>query len=37
MENISKVFGKQKKKKKHEKSEFHNSVQDWVFTNDYWL
>ena len=31
MEDLSRVFQKQKrKKKKHEEIEFHNSIQDWV-------
>ena len=40
MENLSGVFQKKKKKKKkkaHEEIEFHNTVQDWVFTTVYWL
>ena len=32
MENLSRVFQKQKRKKKQGEIEFHNSVQDWVFT-----
>ena len=32
MENLSVVFQKQKKKKTHEEIEFHNSIQDCVFT-----
>ena len=28
---------KTKKKKTHEETEFHNLVQDWVFTTVYWL
>ena len=35
MENLSRVFQKQKKKKKE--IEFHNSIQDWVFTIVYQL
>ena len=31
MKNLLKVFQKQTKKK-HEETEFHNSIQDWVFT-----
>ena len=33
MENLSKT----KKKKTHEDIEFHNSIQDWVFTTVYQL
>ena len=32
MENLSRVFQKQKRKKKHEEIEFDNSIQNWVFT-----
>ena len=39
MENLSSVFQKQKtkqnKKKTHEEIEFHNSIEDWVFTTVY--
>ena len=34
MKNLSRVFRKQKEKKKHE-IEFYNSIQDWVFTTVY--
>ena len=37
MENLSKVFQKQKRKKTQEEIEFNNSIQDWVFTNIYRL
>ena len=29
MENLSRVFQKQTKKKTHKEIEFHNSIQDW--------
>ena len=33
MESFSTIFQKKKKrKKKHEETEFHKSIQDWVFT-----
>ena len=37
MENISSVFQRQKRKKTHGETEFHNSIQDWVFTTVYRL
>ena len=37
MESLSWVFQKQKREKKHEEIEFHNSVQDLVFTTVYRL
>ena len=37
MENLSKVFQKQKRKKTQEEIEFNNSIQDRVFTNIYRL
>ena len=38
MENLSRVFQKQKRKKKtHEEIEFYKSIQDWVYTSVYWL
>ena len=37
MENISRVFQEQKRKKSHEEIEFHNLIQDWVFTTVYQL
>ena len=37
MENLSRVFQKQKRKKTPEEIKFHNSVQDSVFTTVYWL
>ena len=37
MENLSRVFQKQKGKNTHEEIEFHNSVQDRVFTTVYRL
>ena len=37
MENISRVFQKQKPKKLHEEIELHNSIQGWVFTTVYQL
>ena len=37
MQDLSKVFQKQKRKKTHEETEFHNSVQDWVITTVYQL
>ena len=37
MENLSGVFQKQKRTKAHEEIEFHNSIQDWVFTTVYRL
>ena len=30
MENLSRAFQKEKRKKGHEEIEFHNSIQDWV-------
>ena len=36
MENLQECF-KKKQKKKNEESEFHNSIQGWVFTTVYWL
>ena len=35
MENYSRVFQKQKRKKTHEETEFHYLIKDWVFTNLY--
>ena len=32
MESFSTIFQKKKTKKRHEETEFHNSIQDWVFT-----
>ena len=32
MESFPRVFLKQKRKKKHEEIDFHNSIQDLVFT-----
>ena len=37
MENFSKVFQKQKNKNTNEEIEFHNSIQEWVFTTVYRL
>ena len=37
MENLSRVFQKQKRKKAYEEIEFHNSIQDSIFTNVYRL
>ena len=37
MENLSWVFQKQERKKTHEEIEFHNSIQDSVFTTVYQL
>ena len=37
MENLSRVFQKQKRTKSQEEIEFHNSIQDWVFTTVYRL
>ena len=38
MENLSRVFSKTKKKiKADEEIEFHNSIQDWIFTTIYQL
>ena len=37
MENLSKVFQKQKNQKRHEEIEFYKSIQDWVFTTVYRL
>ena len=37
MENLSRVFQKQKEKKAHEEIEFQNSIQDSVFTTFYRL
>ena len=37
MENFSSVIHNQKRKKIDEEFEFHNSIQDWVFTIIYWL
>ena len=36
MESLSRAFHKQTKKK-HEETEFHNSIQDWAFTTVYQL
>ena len=33
MKNLLKVFQKQKRKNFYKEIEFHNSIQDWVFTN----
>ena len=30
MENLSRVFQKQKSKKTHEKNELYNSIEDWI-------
>ena len=32
MENLSRVFQKQKRKITHDEIESYNSIQDWVFT-----
>ena len=37
MDNLSRVFQKEKRKTTPEEIEFYNSVQDWVFTSVYWL
>ena len=37
MENLSWVFQKQERKKTHKETEFHNSIQDSVFTTVYRL
>ena len=35
MENLSRVFQKQKREKTHEDTEIHKSIQDLVFTTIY--
>ena len=37
MENVSPVFQKPKRTKTHEEIEFHNSIQDCIFTTVYQL
>ena len=37
MENLSRVFQKQKRKKTHEDTEIHKSIQDLVLTTIYQL